>query len=245
MSFFRLVAIAFFAVPVSALRVAAADVPLTRGEVERSLIGRDVEQAGMLFHFDPGGTYGTSGGGRGGGGRWLLQADGRLCWQAGANFSGCFQYYRRAGELRVRRADGAGTADIGPVKVSESLRRGGGPTPAGGRPAPTPPPSPATTEADRPPYGRWSPMTGAACDAVGQSVVIEPGRIVVDYGGDLTTFSGVVAAGCRDGVCTFRQTRGNGVWTTRRIDGDRIGFMGPHGPAGNVRSVLKRIERCR
>lgn len=97
------------------------------------------------------------------------------------------------------------------------------------------------------PVGRWALLNGEACDTLGQFVEIAPGRIVVDYAGDLSTFGGVVSAGCQGEVCTFRQgaAAGGRTWMTRWLNSDSIAFRGPHGPAGGQRSVLRRAERCR
>ena len=47
------------------------------------------------------------------GGRYRIEPDGRVCWTRRGNITGCFQYYRAAGVLRVR----TGSADIGSVTV--------------------------------------------------------------------------------------------------------------------------------
>jgi hypothetical protein len=38
-------------------------------------------------------------------GTYVVQPDGRLCWNDNIGVSGCFQYYRQAGRLHLRRAD--------------------------------------------------------------------------------------------------------------------------------------------
>ena len=184
----------------------------------------------MFFNFDPSGKLSSGDGRTGRMGQYTLQQDGRLCWAIGTGFSGCFQYYRRGSELRVRRADNANNSDIGPVRISNPRQ---------------PAPGPAAGNAVAPPYGNWLLLNGDACDSFGQSVVIAPDKIVVDYAGDLSTYSGGIAASCKDDLCTFRQSKTGLSWTTRQIAPDRIAFRGPHGPAGSQRSLLKKAESCR
>jgi hypothetical protein len=66
------------------------------------------------------GDNGTVAGGNGATG-WIgtyrLEKDGRVCMKAQGD-TPCFQYYRRDGQLRVRRTDAGSPGDIGPVEVS-------------------------------------------------------------------------------------------------------------------------------
>jgi hypothetical protein len=92
--------------------------PLTADEV-RQLIGKDVTHrvAGgedWSFRYKPDGTYDSGNRRIGDGGRYRIETDGRLCWSRQGNITGCFQYYRTAGALRVRGKSG----DIGAVTVA-------------------------------------------------------------------------------------------------------------------------------
>ena len=49
-------------------------------------------------------------------GTYRIESDGRVCWNS-SQAKNCFEYYRRSGNLRVRRADASNRRDIGPVKV--------------------------------------------------------------------------------------------------------------------------------
>lgn len=214
-----------------------ADVPLTSAEIHTFIIGQDVEQGDMLFNFGSDGSYSTSNGVSGGIGRYSLKADGRVCWTRGDGGSGCFLYYRRGQELRVRRADPLSQFDIGPAFV-----HGARPVANTGQSAIA-----ATSSAAgiTPPFGNWVFLDNGTCDTMGQHVEISPNRIVVDFAGELVTYTEVFVQSCKKDICTFGQKAGNGIWTTRQVSPTHIVFRGPHGSAGSERSHLLRAELCR
>lgn len=101
----------------------AADVPLTEAQVRAEILGKDVVHLDRYHR-----TYGADGTVAGGDGRfgwtgtYRLEKDGRVCMKAQGD-TPCFQYYRRNGQLRVRRTDSGSPGDIGPVTVAAMPRR--------------------------------------------------------------------------------------------------------------------------
>ncbi|WP_020180457.1 hypothetical protein [Methylopila sp. M107] len=89
------------------------------------------------------------------------------------------------------------------------------------------------------PYGEWVALDmNGKCPDGGQGIVIEPSRIVVDYGGDVTTFKPTALTGCKGDVCVFSQP---GLqWTVTRRGPDRILFEGPHNRKVSDRSEAQR-----
>jgi hypothetical protein len=102
----------------------AADVPLNDAQVRSELLGKDVshgERHHILYSED--GKLSVGGGPLGKLGTYRVEKDGRICWRMGPpNDAGCFQYYRRGAQLRVRRTDPDSPGDIGPVVVSSLSR---------------------------------------------------------------------------------------------------------------------------
>lgn len=96
----------------------AADVPLTEAQVRSEIIGKDVSHSPRHhITFGDDGKLSAGDGMFGKLGTYRLEMDGRICWRMSPpNDAGCFQYYRRGAQLRVRRTDTGG--DIGPVTVS-------------------------------------------------------------------------------------------------------------------------------
>lgn len=94
-----------------------------------------------------------------------------------------------------------------------------------------------------PPYGLFTmDQPGADCrapDATG-AVTIEPGRLIVEWGGDETTFAPVTVTGCDAEVCTLRGPRGL-TWSTRWLPGSRMilrGRLSWNGPSERITLVL-------
>lgn len=96
----------------------AADGALSKLEVMKLISGNSLSQGEMTFAFKPDGTFDAGNGRTGSGGQYTVQPDGRLCWKNSHGFAGCFQYYRKGPELRVRRNDAQSKADIAKVTVS-------------------------------------------------------------------------------------------------------------------------------
>lgn len=56
-------------------------------------------------------------------GSYRIEADGRVCWNTSQLGRNCFEYYRRGGTLRVRRADANNRNDIGAVTLAQPASR--------------------------------------------------------------------------------------------------------------------------
>ncbi|MCZ8316990.1 hypothetical protein [Phreatobacter sp.] len=139
------------------------------------------------------------------------------------------------------RGDGASSVLVIAGRGGESAYRWDGrqfvaagrmPPPRGPEAGPQPGPTP--------PYGRWVFLEDGRCPEAGQGLVIERDRIVVDWGGDQTTFGGVALVRCEGAVCTFRQARSGRTWSTRTLSFDRIVFRGALGS-----QVTARVEAQR
>jgi hypothetical protein len=104
--------------PASAVSAPTAGV-LTAAEVRRQIVGHRVaaEDGGMSWYYHPNGKYDGDDGRNARGGTYAVRPDGRLCWTDNASISGCFQYYRKAGKLQVRRADPGHDFELGAVTV--------------------------------------------------------------------------------------------------------------------------------
>jgi hypothetical protein len=90
---------------------------LTAAEVNSQIVGRKVQGDGIQWSYYPGGKYESDDGRVARGGTYVVRGDGRLCWDDVVGVSGCFQYYRQAGQLRIRRADPDNTVELGAVTV--------------------------------------------------------------------------------------------------------------------------------
>jgi hypothetical protein len=91
---------------------------LTADEVRSQIITKQIDHDGRLqLTYAANKTFAGGDGRFGINGTYDLQNDGRICWKNSRGAAGCFQYYRRNGQLRVRRADGQSRDDIGPVTV--------------------------------------------------------------------------------------------------------------------------------
>jgi hypothetical protein len=97
----------------------AAAGTLTAAEVNSQIVGHSValEDGGMTWYYNPGGKYDGDDGRNARGGTYAVRPDGRLCWTEATGVSGCFQYYRKAGKLQVRRADPGHDFELGAVKL--------------------------------------------------------------------------------------------------------------------------------
>lgn len=95
----------------------AADVPLTAAQVHSEIVGKDVNHDGRLHLTNNANGTVEGGDGRFGfSGTYRLEKEGLICWKFRGD-TGCYQYYRRGAQLRVRRTD-MRDGDIGPVTVS-------------------------------------------------------------------------------------------------------------------------------
>lgn len=96
---------------------------LSAEDVRKQLIGMDVEHNGqMSFAFKNDGTFDAVDGRTSSDGRYRIENDGRVCWQNSRGVSGCFRYYRAAGNLRVKREDAQSNGEIGAVVVAPLAR---------------------------------------------------------------------------------------------------------------------------
>ncbi|HEY9217174.1 MAG TPA: hypothetical protein VIO94_03935 [Phenylobacterium sp.] len=92
---------------------------LSAAEVKAQVVGHSVALAdgGMTWYFNANGQYDADDGRNGRSGRFVVQADGRLCWTESTGVAGCFQYYRKSGKLMVRRADPGHSTELGAVTL--------------------------------------------------------------------------------------------------------------------------------
>jgi hypothetical protein len=99
----------------------ASSVPstgiLTAAEVNQQIVGRKVQGDGIQWSYYLNGKYESDDGRVARGGTYVIQPDGRLCWNDNIGVSGCFQYYRRGGKLLLRRADVNNHSELGSVTV--------------------------------------------------------------------------------------------------------------------------------
>lgn len=101
----------------------AADVALTVVQVRAEIIGKNVTHLDRYHRtYNPDGTAAGGDGRFGWMGTYRLEKDGRVCLKAQGD-TPCFQYYRRNGQLRVRRTDSGSPGDIGPVTVEAMPKR--------------------------------------------------------------------------------------------------------------------------
>jgi hypothetical protein len=101
----------------------AADVPLTEAQVRVEIIGKNVTHLDRYHRtYNPDGTAAGGDGRLGWMGTYRLEKDGRVCLKAQGDTM-CFQYYRRNGQLRVRRTDSGSPGDIGLVTVEAMPKR--------------------------------------------------------------------------------------------------------------------------
>lgn len=116
--------LAVLALCVAAAPVAeAADVPLTEAQVRVEIIGKNVTHLDRYHRtYNPDGTAAGGDGRFGWMGTYRLEKDGRVCLKAQGD-TPCFQYYRRNGQLRVRRTDPGSPGDIGLVTVEAMPKR--------------------------------------------------------------------------------------------------------------------------
>jgi hypothetical protein len=96
---------------------ASAGGVLSATDVRSQIVGRRValDDGGMTWFYYPTGKYDADDGRNPRGGTYVVRPDGRLCWTEATGTSGCFQYYRKAGKLNVRRADPDNTYEVGAV----------------------------------------------------------------------------------------------------------------------------------
>ncbi len=107
-----------------ALALAAAKpgpvaVVLTAAQVKAQIVGHRVAAAdgGMTWYYNLDGKYDADDGRNARGGVYQVRRDGRLCWTENSGISGCFQYYRKAGRLQMRRADPGHAYELGAIRV--------------------------------------------------------------------------------------------------------------------------------
>lgn len=96
----------------------AADGSLTEAEVRKMIAGNDVQHDEMTFYFKGDGSFDAADGRTASNGKYSIEKSGNICWQNSRGFAGCFQYYRRGAELRVRRNDARSKSDISAVTVT-------------------------------------------------------------------------------------------------------------------------------
>ena len=99
----------------------SAEAPLTAAEVKAQIVGHSVMHGdpgdSMTFYYHPGGAYEADDGRNGRQGKYVVRADGNVCWTETTGIGGCFQYYRGPKGLRLRRTDPGHLFDLGPAKV--------------------------------------------------------------------------------------------------------------------------------
>jgi hypothetical protein len=103
--------------PPGAAAAARTSGVLTAAEVNGQIVGRRVQGDGIQWSYYPDGRYESDDGRVARGGTYVVRPDGRLCWDDVIGVSGCFQYYRQAGRLHVRRADPDNDFELGAVTV--------------------------------------------------------------------------------------------------------------------------------
>jgi len=98
-----------------------ASAVLSAAQVNAQIVGHKVTSAdpdgGMTWYYMAGGKYDADDGRNSRGGTYRVQPDGRLCWTETSGIKGCFQYYRKAGKMNVRRADPDNKFEVGEVTV--------------------------------------------------------------------------------------------------------------------------------
>jgi hypothetical protein len=90
------------------------------------------------------------------------------------------------------------------------------------------------------PLGAWVFTTRGQCDQPAEGVLIERGRILIDFGGDRITFDRTALERCNGDTCTFHQRGTSNRWSTQRLAADRIAFRGPFGRSGSHRMEARR-----
>lgn len=106
--------------PAQTAAPAAAVGVLSAAEVRSQIVGRQVSsEEGMNWYYYPDGKYDADDGRIARGGTYVVRPDGRLCWNDRVgSVSGCFQYYRKGGQLHLRRADPDNTFELGRITIS-------------------------------------------------------------------------------------------------------------------------------
>ena len=104
---------------VAPVQAAPAAGVLTAAKVRAQIVSHSVtaEDGAMTWYYYPTGKYDGDDGRNSRGGTYAVRPDGRLCWTENSGISGCFQYYRKAGKLQLRRADPDNKFELGAVKV--------------------------------------------------------------------------------------------------------------------------------
>lgn len=115
---FRLLAV-LASLLLPAMPAAAQDVPLKEAEVRKLIRENEITQREMSFIYLPDGKFDATDGRMASGGTYRVEKDGRVCWKNSMGINGCFEFYRRGKELRVRRNDGNNKGDIGRVKLAK------------------------------------------------------------------------------------------------------------------------------
>jgi hypothetical protein len=95
---------------------------LTAAEVRNQIVGRKVQGDGIQWSYYSNGKFESDDGQVARSGMYVVRQDGRLCWSDNIGVSGCFQYYKQAGKLHLRRADPDNTFELGPIKVGSIPR---------------------------------------------------------------------------------------------------------------------------
>ena len=92
---------------------------LTAAQVKAQIVCHRVAAAdgGMTWYYNLDGKYDADDGRNARGGVYQVRRDGRLCWTENSGISGCFQYYRKAGRLQMRRADPGHAYELGAIRV--------------------------------------------------------------------------------------------------------------------------------
>jgi len=102
--------------------VAPSTGVLTAAEVKNQIVGRKVQGDGIQWSYYSNGKYESDDGRVARSGTYVVRPDGRLCWNDNIGVSGCFQYYKQAGKLHLRRADPDNTFELGPITVGSIPR---------------------------------------------------------------------------------------------------------------------------
>ena len=95
---------------------------LTAAEVRKQIVGRKVQGDGIQWSYYASGKNESDDGRVARSGTYVVQPDGRLCWNDNIGVSGCFQYYRQAGRLHLRRANPNKKFQLGPITVGSIPR---------------------------------------------------------------------------------------------------------------------------
>jgi hypothetical protein len=100
-------------------RTVATERALPPSYIRARIVSRTIQRGRLVYMYDPNGQLKfTMDGTNILKGSYHIEANGGVCWnvtQLGGRF--CFEYYQRAGALRVRWANANNRSDIGPVTV--------------------------------------------------------------------------------------------------------------------------------